>query len=63
MAPFSPYDVIEEYTRPARIVRDGTPRTVPALAERQRFDVDGRGEMEAFLTDGSRSVLETIPAE
>ena len=63
MAPFSPYDVIEEYTRPARIVRGGTLRTVPALAERQRFDVDGRGEMEAFLTDGLRSVLETIPAE
>ncbi|MGB2506528.1 MAG: saccharopine dehydrogenase family protein, partial [Candidatus Poseidoniaceae archaeon] len=63
MAPFSPYDVIEEYTRPARIVRDGTVMTVPALAERERFDVEGRGEMEAFLTDGLRSVLETIPAE
>ena len=63
MAPFSPYDVIEEYTRPARIVRDGAVITVPALAERQRFDVEGRGEMEAFLTDGLRSVLDTIPAE
>ncbi|GIR07843.1 MAG: hypothetical protein CM15mP18_1720 [Methanobacteriota archaeon] len=63
MAPFSPYDVIEEYTRPARIVRDGAVTTVPALAERQRFNVEGRGEMEAFLTDGLRSVLNTIPAE
>ena len=44
MAPFSPYDVIEEYTRPARIVRDGAVITVPALAERQRFDVEGRGK-------------------
>ncbi len=63
MAPFSPYDVIEEYTRPARIVRGGAVITVPALAERQRFNVEGRGEMEAFLTDGLRSVLYTIPAE
>ena len=63
MAPFSPYDVIEEYTRPARIVRNGAVATVPALEERQRFNVDGRGEMEAFLTDGLRSVLDTIPAE
>ena len=63
MAPFSPYDVIEEYTRPARVVRNGRVMTVPALAERQRFHVDGRGEMEAFLTDGLRSVLDTIPAE
>ncbi len=62
MAPFSPYDVIEEYTRPARIVRGGEVITVPALSERVRFDVQGRGEMEAFLTDGLRSVLDTIPA-
>ncbi len=63
MAPFSPYDVIEEYTRPARIVRNGAVATVPALEDRKRFNVDGRGEMEAFLTDGLRSVLDTIPAE
>ena len=31
MAPFSPSDVIEEYTRPARIVEDGEVVTVPAL--------------------------------
>ena len=41
MAPFSPSDVIEEYTRPARIVRNGEMITVPALTERHRIDVAG----------------------
>ncbi len=61
--PFSPYDVIEEYTRPARIVRGGRTVEVPALSERVPFEVEGRGTMEAFLTDGLRSVLHTVPAE
>jgi lysine 6-dehydrogenase len=63
MAPFSPVDVIEEYTRPARIIRNGEIVTLPALSERIRFEISERGEMEAFLTDGLRSVLLTIDAE
>ena len=63
MAPFSPVDVIEEYTRPARIIRNGEVVTLPALSERIRFEISERGEMEAFLTDGLRSVLQTIDAE
>ena len=62
MAPFSPSDVIEEYTRPARIVRNGEVVTVPALTERHSIDVEGTAGMDAFLTDGLRSVLETIDA-
>jgi hypothetical protein len=62
MAPFSPSDVIEEYTRPARIVRNGEIVTVPALTERHSIDVEGTTGMDAFLTDGLRSVLETIDA-
>lgn len=61
MAPFSPSDVIEEYTRPARIRVDGVPVEVPALTERHSIEVEGYGTMEAFLTDGLRSVLDTIP--
>jgi len=57
MAPFSPSDVIEEYTRPARILVDGEIKTVPALTEKHFIDVDGFGKMEAFLTDGLRSLL------
>jgi len=63
MAPFSPEDVIEEYTRPARILRENQIVTVPAISERVLFEVEGRGEMEAFLTDGLRSVLDTVDAE
>ena len=62
MAPFSPSDVIEEYTRPARIVRDGEIVTVPALSERHQIEVEGTEGMDAFLTDGLRSVLSTIKA-
>ena len=57
MAPFSPSDVIEEYTRPARILLDGEEKIVPALTEQHSIEVDGFGQMEAFLTDGLRSLL------
>ena len=63
MAPFSPSDVIEEYTRPARIRRDGQIEVEPALSERHLVSVPGYGEMEAFLTDGVRSLLDTIDSE
>ena len=63
MAPFSPSDVIEEYTRPARIRRGGELRTEAALSERHPVIVPGYGHMEAFLTDGVRSLLDTIDCE
>ena len=63
MAPFSPSDVIEEYTRPARIRRGGRNISAPALTERHSVDVPGHGEMEAFLTDGLRSLLDTIQCD
>ena len=61
MAPFSPKDVIAEYTRPARVIRDGEEVVLPAISERHMIQVPERGEMEAFLTDGLRSVLNSIP--
>ena len=63
MAPFSPIDVIAEYTRPARVIRGSELVTLPALSERHEIEVNEKGTMEAFLTDGLRSVLNTIPAE
>ena len=59
-ATFATSDVIEEYTRPARIQRDGRIVELPALTERERVNFDGVGEMEAFLTDGLRSILDTM---
>lgn len=60
-APFSPVDVLEEYTRPARLRRDGAVVTLPAMAEPEMVYVPGVGTLEAFLTDGMRTALETIP--
>lgn len=57
LAPFSPIDVLEEYTRPARIVRDGRVINLPALSEPEVFDHPGVGTLEDFLTDGLRSLL------
>ena len=55
MAPFSPHDVIAEYTRPARIVKNGEMTVVPAMSDLHSIDANGRS-MEAFLTDGLRSL-------
>jgi lysine 6-dehydrogenase len=60
-APFSPVDVIEEYTRPARLVENGAIVTKPALSDIERVDIDPVGTLEAFNTDGLRSLLFTMP--
>jgi saccharopine dehydrogenase-like NADP-dependent oxidoreductase len=54
-------DLVEEYTRPARIVRDGAPAEVPALSGIERVTIEGVGEMESFWSDGLRTLLETLP--
>ncbi|HSR42185.1 MAG TPA: saccharopine dehydrogenase C-terminal domain-containing protein [Longimicrobiales bacterium] len=58
-APFSPVDVLEEYLRPARIRRDGRDVTRPALSEVEAVEVPEVGSLEAFLTDGLRTLLRT----
>lgn len=58
-APFSPADVLAEYTRPARLRRAGEDLTLPALSEVEEVEVPGVGTLEAFLTDGLRTLLET----
>ena len=60
-APFSPADVIEEYVRPARLKENGHIVTKPALTEREFMDFDELGTLEAFNTDGLRSLLFTMP--
>jgi len=59
-APFAPSDVIEEYTRPARLVEDGKIVTREALSEPELIDFPQAGELEAFNTDGLRSLLSTV---
>ena len=58
-APFSPIDVIEEYTRPARIRINGKTEVREALSKKLRLEVEGIGELEAFLTDGLRTLLDS----
>lgn len=56
-APFSPIDVLEEYTRPARLVQNGKMITLPALTEPELVEFAGVGTLEAFNTDGLRTLL------
>jgi lysine 6-dehydrogenase len=58
-APFSPVDVVAEYTRPARLRREGRLETLPAMAELETVEIPGVGRLEAFLTDGLRTLLQT----
>ena len=60
-APFSPADVIEEYIRPARLMENGFIFTKPALSEVEWLQFDEVGTLEAFNTDGLRSLLYTMP--
>lgn len=60
-APFSPIDVIEEYTRPARLKENGQIVVKPAMTEIELMDFDEVGTLECFNTDGLRSILFTMP--
>ena len=59
-APFSPIDVIEEYTRPARMMENGHIVTKAALTEPELIDFPKAGTLESFNTDGLRSILYTM---
>ncbi len=59
-AGFAPSDVIEEYTRPSRVVRDGEVVVLPPLGEIELLEFKGVGTVEAFVTDGLRSLVDTI---
>jgi len=59
-AGFAPADVIEEYVRPARIVEHGRIVVREALTQIEPVDFDGVGTLEAFNTDGLRSLAYTL---
>lgn len=60
-APFSPVDVIEEYTRPARYVENGNIVTKEALTDCEYVDFEKVGTLESFNSDGLRSIIFTMP--
>ena len=57
---FSPKDVIEEYIRPARLIESGKIVEKPALSDLELVNLPKIGTLEAFNTDGLRSLLYTI---
>jgi saccharopine dehydrogenase-like NADP-dependent oxidoreductase len=61
-AVFSPIDVIEEYVRPARYIENGHLVVRPALSDAEYMDFPELGTLEAFNTDGLRSLADTIDA-
>lgn len=61
-AVFSPIDVIEEYTRPAYHIENGRRVIRPALSEREYLTFPEIGTLEAFNTDGLRTLAVTLKA-
>lgn len=59
-APFSPVDVIEEYTRPARYVENSKVITREALTDCEYIEFDKVGTLESFNSDGLRSIIYTM---
>lgn len=59
-APFAPSDVLEEYTRPSRLVERGEIVVREALSEPELLEFPGVGTLEAFNTDGLRSLAYTL---
>ena len=60
-APFSPIDVIEEYTRPARYVEHSELVVREPLTDCDYVEFDKVGTLESFNSDGLRSIIFTMP--
>ncbi|MEE4196458.1 MAG: saccharopine dehydrogenase C-terminal domain-containing protein [Bacteroidales bacterium] len=59
-AVFSPMDVLEEYTRPARYVLNGELVVREALSEDEMKFFEPIGSLEAWNTDGLRTLIKTM---
>jgi len=59
-AVFSPIDVIEEYVRPARYIENGQLVVRPALSDPEYIHFPEVGTLEAFNTDGLRTMAVTM---
>lgn len=62
-AVFSPIDVIEEYTRPARYIDGGRLVVREALSDPELIDFPGIGTLEAFNSDGLRTLATTLKGD
>ena len=57
---FSVESVIDEYTRKARIIKDSKVIDVEALSGLEEVEFPGVGRLEAFYTDGLKTLLHTV---
>jgi lysine 6-dehydrogenase len=62
-AVFSPIDVIEEYTRPARYIDSGRLVVREALSDPELLDFPNIGTLEAFNSDGLRTLATTTKGD
>jgi len=53
--------LVDEYVRGARVVEGGEIVEVPALSGLEEIDFPGVGVLEAFYTDGLRTLAESLP--
>ena len=60
-AVFSPIDVIEEYTRPARYVQNSREVVREALSDPELVHFEKAGTLESWNSDGLRSLIKTMP--
>lgn len=58
-APFSPVDVLEEYTRPARYVKNHELISVDPFARVDQIESSYAGTLDAFISDGLRTLITT----
>lgn len=59
-AGFSPSDVIAEYVRPARFMEHGNLITKEAMSGSELIEFEGVGTLEAWNSDGLRTLLKTV---
>lgn len=57
---FNASSVIDEYTRPARYIRNGMQREAQPLETIESMDLEGFGKLESFYSDGLSTILETF---
>ena len=62
-AVFSPIDVIEEYTRPARYIDGGRLVVREALSDPELIEFPNIGTLEAFNSDGLRTLATTVKGD
>jgi len=59
---WNPSDLIEEYTRPARVVEDYQVKSIDPLESVVEVDLGVLGRFEGFLSDGLRTLIRNVRA-